>query len=156
MNLLRKGRPEEYWKPFRELAESRRRMQALSSPPAHQHDKDDLGFATGERPPSVDIAEDDKEYLIKAELPEMREEDIKVTVDDGVLTISGDRKFEQEEKNEKYYRLERAYGRFVWNYILPDATNAAKMSVEFKDSVLKLHLPKDPAAKPTSIEVKVG
>ena len=65
----------------------------------------------------ADITEDDKEYLIKAELPEMRKEDVKVTVENGVLTISGERKFEKEEK---YHRVERGYGTFMRSFALPD------------------------------------
>ena len=68
--------------------------------------------------PLVDIAEDDKEYLIKVELPEVKKEDVKVTVENGVLTITGERKFEKEEKGKKYHRVERAYGSFMRSFTL--------------------------------------
>ena len=68
----------------------------------------------------VDISEDEKEYLVKAELPEIRKEDVKVTVDNGTLSISGERKFEKEEKGKKYHRMERAYGTFMRSFTLPE------------------------------------
>ena len=101
----------------------------------------------------MDITEDDKEYIIKAELPEMKKEDVKVTVENGLLTIVGERKFEKEE-NKKYHRVECAYGRFARSFIVPDAVDADNVSAEFKDGVLKVHLPKSEKNKP--IEVKVA
>ena len=105
--------------------------------------------------PLVDIAEDDKEYLIKAELPEVKKEDVKVTVEGGVLTITGERKFEKEEKGKKYHRLERAYGSFMRSFALPEGAAGDKISADFKDGVLKVHLAKSPEAKPKSVNVKV-
>jgi len=106
--------------------------------------------------PLVDITEDDKEYLIKVELPEIKKEDVKVTVENGTLTISGERKFEKEEKDKKYHRVERAYGSFVRSFVLPEGTDGSKVSAEFRDGVLKLHLPKSEQAKPKFILVKVN
>ena len=106
--------------------------------------------------PLVDISEDEKEYLIKAELPEVKREDVKVTAEQGTLTITGDRKFEKEEKGKKYHRVERAYGSFVRNFSLPDDASPAKVTAEFKDGVLTVHLAKTEKAKPQQIEVKVA
>jgi HSP20 family protein len=106
--------------------------------------------------PLVDISEDHKEYLIKAELPEVKKEDVKITLEDGMLTITGDRKFEKEENGKKYHRVERAYGSFVRTFALPDDARPGKISADFKDGVLKVHLPKSAEAKPKSIDVKVG
>jgi HSP20 family protein len=106
--------------------------------------------------PTADITEDDKEYLIRAELPDLRKEDVKVTVENGVLTISGERKFEKEEKQKKYHRVERAYGRFVRGFTLPDDADADGVKADFKDGMLTVHLPKNEQAKPKQIEVKVG
>ena len=105
--------------------------------------------------PLVDITEDDKEYVIKTELPEIKKEDVKVAVENGLLTIVGERKFEKEE-NKKYHRVERAYGRFVRSFVLPDGADAEKVNAEFKDGVLKVHLPKSEKTKPKQIEVKVA
>jgi HSP20 family protein len=113
-------------------------------------------MAVAEWAPLVDICEDDKEYLIKAELPEVKKEDVKVTAEEGTLTIAGERKFEKEEKGRKYHRVERAYGSFVRNFSLPDDVSAAKVTAEFKDGVLTVHLAKTEKPKPQQIEVKVG
>jgi len=106
--------------------------------------------------PLVDITEDDKEYLIKVELPEVRKDDVKVTVESGVLTISGERKFEKEEKDRKYHRLERAYGSFTRSFSVPDDADDTKVSAEFKDGVLTVRLAKSEKARPKSVEVKVA
>ena len=113
-------------------------------------------MAVAEWAPLVDISEDDQEYLIKAELPEVKKENVKVTAEEGTLTITGERKFEKEEKNKKYHRVERAYGSFVRNFSLPDDASPARVSAEFKDGVLTVHLTKDEKAKPQQIEVKVA
>jgi HSP20 family protein len=106
--------------------------------------------------PSVDITEDEKEYLIKADLPEVKKEDVTVTVDDQVLTITGERKFEKEEKGKKYHRIERSYGTFVRSFTLPTGADGGNVSAEFKDGVLKVHLPKNEKAKAKPVEVKVS
>jgi HSP20 family protein len=106
--------------------------------------------------PLVDITEDDKEYLIKAELPEVKKDDVKVTVENGLLTISGERKIEKEEKGKRYHRVERAYGSFVRSFSLPDDADGNKVNAEFKDGVLRVHLAKSEHAKPKQIEVKVS
>jgi HSP20 family protein len=106
--------------------------------------------------PLVDISEDDKEYLIKAELPEVKKEDVKITMEDGTLTVSGDRKYEKAENGKKYHRVERAYGTFGRTFSLPDDASPGKVSAEFKDGVLTVHLAKDEKAKPQHIEVKVA
>jgi HSP20 family protein len=106
--------------------------------------------------PTVDISESEAEYAIKAELPEVKKEDVKVTVEDGVLTIQGDRKQEKEEKGKKYHRIERSYGRFVRSFTLPDTVDESKVKAEYTDGVLHLHLPKSEKAKPKQIDVKIG
>jgi HSP20 family protein len=105
--------------------------------------------------PLVDITEDDKEYLVKAELPEVKKEEVKVTVEEGVLSIHGERKVEKEEKGRKFHRIERAYGSFERSFTLPDDADATRITSDFKDGVLKVRLPKSPTAKPKAIEVTV-
>jgi HSP20 family protein len=104
----------------------------------------------------VDISEDDHEFLVKAELPEMKKEDVKVSVENGELTISGERKFEKEEKNKKYHRVERSYGSFARSFTLPDNVNADKVTAEFKEGLLQVHLPKQETAKPKAVQVAVS
>ena len=113
-------------------------------------------IAVAEWAPLVDISEDDKEYRIKAELPDVKKEDVKVTAEEGTLTIRGERKFEKEEKGRKYHRVECAYGSFVRSFSLPTDANPAKVSAEFKDGMLTVHLVKDEKAKPLQVEVKVS
>ena len=113
-------------------------------------------LAVAEWAPLVDISEDDKEYLIKAELPEVKKENVKVTAEEGTLTIMGERKFEKEENGRKYHRVERAYGSFGRSFSLPDDASPVKVSAEFKDGVLTVHLVKDEKAKPQHVEVKVA
>jgi HSP20 family protein len=105
--------------------------------------------------PSVDITEDDHEYLFKADLPEMKKEDVKVTVENGVLSISGERKTEKEEKKKKFHRLERFFGSFERTFTVPEDADASKIAAVFKDGVLTVHLPKTPAVKAKPIEIKV-
>jgi HSP20 family protein len=105
--------------------------------------------------PLVDIVED-HQYLIKAELSEVKKEDVRLTVQDGVLSLSGDRKFVKEEKGKKYHRVERAYGSFVRTFTLPEDANEQKVSADFKDGLLQIHLPKSEKARPQNIEVKIG
>jgi HSP20 family protein len=106
--------------------------------------------------PLVDITEDEKEYLIKAELPDMKKEDVRLTVENDVVGISGERTFEKEEKGKKYHRVERAYGSFVRSFTLPEDADGSKVSADFKDGMLQVHLPKSQKAKPKTIEIKVG
>ena len=123
---------------------------------AHWTEGQEEPMAVAEWSPLVDISEDDTEYRIQAELPEVKKEDVKVTAQEGTLTIMGERKFENEEKGRKYHRVERAYGSFGRSFSLPDDASPVKVSAEFKDGVLTVHLVKDEKAKPQHIEVKVS
>lgn len=113
-------------------------------------------ISVAEWSPLVDISEDEKEYVIKAEVPEMKKEEIKITVHDDVLSISGERKYEKEDKGKKYHRVERAYGSFMRSFTLPEDADGSKVNAEYKDGILKVHLPKSEKAKPKAIEVKVA
>jgi HSP20 family protein len=105
--------------------------------------------------PTVDISETDAEYLVKAEIPEVDKKDVKVTVQDGLLTIQGERKREKEEKGRRYHRVERSYGTFMRTFDIPDGVDEDKLKAEFKDGMLMVHLPKTEKAKSRAIEVKV-
>lgn len=143
------------WNPFRELDEVQNRLGSFFGGRFPRSGDGNGGLQLADWSPQVDITEDDKEYLIKADLPEMKKDEIKVNVAEGVLTVSGERKTEKEEKNKKFHRIERSYGTFERSFTLPDDANGAKVSAEFKDGVLRVHLPKTPVAKPKAIEVKV-
>ena len=104
--------------------------------------------------PPVDIVETDKEYLFKAELPEVKKENVNVTFQEGMLTIEGERIAEKEEKGKKYHRVERSYGNFVRSFTLPKDADETKITAEFKDGLLLIHLPKTDKPRPKSVEVK--
>ncbi len=144
------------WNPLRELEDFQHRiLSAFNSNSARRSNSQD-SLAVAEWMPLVDITEDDKAYLITAELPEVAKEDVKVTLEHGVLTLTGERKFEKEEKNKKYHRVERSYGSFVRSFALPDDADVGKVNAEFKDGLLKVRVTKSEAAKPKQIEVKVN
>jgi HSP20 family protein len=143
------------WSPLHELEDFQRRILGAFNTNSARHGNSQEALTLAEWIPSVDIAEDDKEYLITAELPEVKKEDVKVTVENGALTITGERKFEKEEK-KKYHRVERSYGSFARIFALPENSDAAKVNAEFKEGVLKVHVAKSEAARPKQIEVKVS
>jgi HSP20 family protein len=143
------------WNPFRELEDIQTRLnRVFGELPARVFPEDTPFFAKWA--PAVDIQETEKEYLIKAELPEVNKEKVKVEVLDGTLTIEGERNMEKEEKGKKFHKVERAYGKFMRQFALPPEVETAKLEAEFKDGVLNVHLPKAVVAKPKAIEVKVA
>jgi len=149
MNLVR-------WVPFRELEEMSNRLNRLFERPTLRTGNGKEALTVADWVPSVDISETDTEYLIKAELPEVKKEDVKVTLQDGVLMIQGERQQEKEEKGKKFHRVERSYGSFVRSFTLPNYVDNTNVKAEFKEGILNLHLPKSERAKPKAIEVRVG
>ncbi|MDH4187817.1 MAG: Hsp20/alpha crystallin family protein [Nitrospira sp.] len=145
------------WDPFRDLEDMSVRLNRIfNHRPALPRTSDKETLVVADWMPSVDISETDGEYQIKAEIPDVKKEDVKVTVENGVLTIQGERKQEKEDKGKKYHRVERSYGSFVRSFTLPDLVDEEKVKAEFKDGVLNLQLPKSEKTKPKAIEVKVG
>jgi HSP20 family protein len=143
------------WNPFRELDEVQNRLSALFGAFPVRFPTNGKSLKLPDWSPLVDITEDDHEYLFKADLPEVKKDDVKVTVENGILSISGERKTEKEEKKRKFHRLERYFGSYERTFSVPDDADANKIAAEFGDGVLTVHLPKSPAAKPKPIEVKV-
>jgi HSP20 family protein len=157
MNALSRWDPFKSWDPFKEMQELQDRLSsAFGLAPVRPTEGGKETMTVARWYPLVDITEDDKEYVIKAELPEIRREDVRVTVENGVLTLSGERKYEQEEKGRKYHRVERAYGNFVRSFTLPDDADPGKVAAEFKDGVLRIRVTKQEQARPKTIEVKVA
>ena len=157
MGELTRWDPITRWNPLKELEEMEKRLATLfSRTGVRKEGEREEAMTVAEWSPLVDIAEDDKEYLIKAKLPEVKKDQIKLTVHNGVMTISGERTYEKEEKGKKFHRVERAYGSFTRSFTIPDDADAAKISAESKDGVLLVHLPK--TAKPASknVEIKVS
>jgi HSP20 family protein len=158
MNMMQRWEPfMSSWDPLRDLETARGRMAALFGPLPRAKDLEkDEALTVAEWAPLVDIVEDDQEYLIKAELPEVKKEDIKVSVADDVLTISGERVMMKEEKNKKCRRIERAYGSFARSFALPDDADPGKVAADFKDGLLKVRLPKSAKRQARSVDVKVA
>lgn len=148
-NELEQWGPITRWDPRREMDEIMRGMQHIF-PGAN-----DESMTLAEWSPTVDIGESDQEYVIKAELPDVKKDDIKVNILDGMLSITGERRVEKEENKMKYHRLERAYGRFQRTFTLPEETDTDNISSEYKEGILTVHMPKNPSLKPTSHRVSV-
>ncbi len=138
---------------FREMEEMSDRLNRLFAYP-RPYEKEALKLA--EWSPVVDIQETETEYLVKAELPEVLKENVKVTVENGVLTIQGERKQEKEEKGKKFHRIERSYGTFLRTFTVPEEVEATKVAADFKDGVLRIRLPKTEKPRTKAIEVKVA
>lgn len=157
MSALTRWEPFTRWSPLKELEDMEKRLSTyFGRPLIPTTGEKEEAMAVAQWSPLVDISEDEKEYVVKAEIPEMKKEDIKLNVHDDVLTITGERKYEKEEKGKKYHRVERAYGSFMRSFTLPDDADGSKISAEYKDGVLKVHLPKSEKAKPKAIEVKIA
>jgi HSP20 family protein len=105
--------------------------------------------------PSTDISETDKEYVIRAELPAVKKEDVHVTVDNGMITITGERKQQKEDKSEKFHRVETFYGSFERSFSLPDDVNADAIRCESKEGILTVHLPKNETQKQKPKQINV-
>ncbi len=105
--------------------------------------------------PSVDIAERENEYLVKVELPGVNKDDVRITLEENLLTIRGEKKQEKESKDANYHRMERSYGSFQRSFTLPTSVKADKIDASYRDGILTVTLPKADEAKRKQIEVKV-
>jgi HSP20 family protein len=105
--------------------------------------------------PPVDICEDKDNIVVKAELPGMKKDDVLIEIKDNVLTLTGERKHEQETKQENYHRIERVYGKFSRSFTLPDSVKVHKLQANYKDGVLEITLPKAEEAKETAIPINI-
>jgi HSP20 family protein len=140
------------WEPFREVEDMFRQYSPFFSRAMRRFEGEE-----GMWRPVADITETDTEYLIKAELPEVKKDDVKVTFEQGTLTISGERRQEKKQKNENEIRVESFYGSFSRSFSLPDNVDAKAIQAESKDGVLRVRIPKTTPSKPEqpiSIEIK--
>jgi HSP20 family protein len=144
MNLKR-------WEPVREIEELFRHYSPLVSRALQQRTGDVFEWK-----PVANITETSKEFLIKAELPEVKKEDIDVTIADGAITVSGERKYEKDQKDENEIRIESFYGTFSRTFSLPKNVDANGIKAETKDGVLRIRVPKteSAASQPVQVEVK--
>jgi len=143
------------WEPVRELNTLQSEMNRLFNT---FFDTPPTGGNGGPRRfiPSMDLAETDTHYVLKADLPGVAEEDVSIELDDNVLTVSGERKAEHEEKKEGYHRVERSFGAFRRSLTLPDGVDADAIAATFDKGVLEIRIPKPEARKPRRVEIKVG
>ena len=142
------------WNPFRELEDMSSRLNRMLAWPTFGAGNKESIIAHSWAP-AVDIAETETEYLVKAEIPEVKKEDVKVVDQNGVLSVSGERRSEKEEKGKKFHRVEREYGSFARSFQLPDDVDDTKIAADFKDGMLQVHLPKSDKAKPKAVSVKI-
>jgi HSP20 family protein len=149
MNLVK-------WNPFSELEDVSDRLNRIFGRTSVRAESDREMLAVADWMPSVDISETDGSYLVKGEIPGVKKEDVKVTIQDGMLTIQGERKHEKEEKGKKFHRVECSYGSFVRSFRVPDDADENKVKAEFKDGMINITLPKSAKAKTKSIEVSVS
>lgn len=140
------------WTPFREMDEFFNRYRSMMGTFG---DEESGGMSMDWRP-VADISETDKEYMIKAELPEVDRKDVHVEVDNGRVTISGERKMDKEEKDATNHRIESFYGRFSRSFALPADVDEGKISANSENGVLKVHMPKskESKTKPKEIAIK--
>lgn len=113
-------------------------------------------MASADWAPVVDIVESEQEFMLLAELPGVQKHDVKLSVQDGILTLTGQREQDKDTKGIRYHRTERAYGRFARTFALPEFVDEQKLSAEFRDGLLRVRLPKSEKAKPRSVEVRVS
>jgi HSP20 family protein len=140
-----------HWDPFGDVDTMFNRMLSAQLRLTHEGD-------AGKRlqwAPSADISETEKEYVIRAELPAVKKEDVQVTLDDGMITIRGERKQQKEDKTERFHRVESVYGSFERSFSLPENVNADAIRCESRDGVLSVHIPKAEASKSKPKQIAV-
>jgi len=147
------------WDPFRELSALQDRMSRLFQdsafgPPSVRGGEESL--VSGAFVPPVDVYEDDHNIALKMEVPGIDQKDIDIRVENNVLTVRGERKFEKEEKEENFQRVERRYGAFARSFTLPNTVDTENVNADYENGVLKITLAKKAEAKPKQIKVNIG
>jgi HSP20 family protein len=142
------------WDPFREVATLQNRMNFLFQDFSRQTDGDTL--TSSAFVPAADVYEDEHKIVIKVEAPGLKESDLDVRVENNVLTVRGERKFEKEEKEENFHRIERRYGSFARSFILPTSVDTENVKAQYDSGVLRIELVRRAEAKPKQIKIGVG
>jgi HSP20 family protein len=145
------------WEPVRELNSIQSEMNRLfntffDSPTANGNS----GFGTRRWIPAMDLVEVDNEYVLRADLPGLTEEDVNIELQENVLTVSGERKFAHEDRKEGYYRVERSSGSFTRSLTLPEGIDADAIKASFDNGVLEIRIPKPEERKPRRVAITVG
>ena len=140
------------WDPFRDLAAMNSRLNRTLNDSCAPHTED----AFGTWAPPVDIFEKNEQLVIRAEIPGVQKEDMDVRIENGVLSLHGERKQEIEVKEENAYRMERVYGKFTRSFSLPTTVDATKVTATFKDGILEVTVPKAESAKPKKVQINAA
>jgi HSP20 family protein len=140
------------WDPFREVVAMQNRMNHLF----RDMSEGESPLTTASFVPAVDIYEDSKKVVLKLEVPGIEEKDLDVRVENNTLTVKGERKFEKEEKEENFHRIERRYGTFFRSFTLPSTVDTEHINASYTNGVLNLELSKKPEAQPKQIKVNAG
>lgn len=140
------------WDPFREVVALQNRMNSLFR---DLNEGGEAPLTTASFVPAVDVYEDDKKVMLKLEVPGIEEKDLDVSVENNTLTVKGERKFEKEEKEENFHRIERRYGSFFRAFTLPSTVNTDDVKASYNAGVLKLELQKKPEAQPKQVKIQV-
>jgi len=143
------------WDPFRASAILQDRMNRLLRESFNPEGPEEALTTTGFAPP-VDVYEDEHNFTLKIEVPGVEEKDIDVRIENNTLIVHGERKFEKEEKEENYRRIERQYGSFTRSFTLPNSVDPGQVSAHYDKGVLKINLAKKAEAKPKQVKVTVG
>ncbi|MBC7363251.1 MAG: Hsp20/alpha crystallin family protein [Candidatus Aminicenantes bacterium] len=141
------------WDPFKDIMILRDRMNRLFEDLVTSPRFEDSELIQSTWSPAVDIYETENELVLTAELPGIDEKDVEIKIEDNTLSIKGERKFEKETKEENYHRIERAYGSFFRSFSLPNYVDQEKISAEFENGLLKIHMPKKPEVKPRKVKI---
>jgi HSP20 family protein len=143
------------WSPFRDVVSVQDEMSRLFDDVFGQRPAR-VQWTDGIWNPSVDVTEDKDSVVVKAEMPGLNKDDIKISVQDSILTLKGEKKQEKEEKETDYHRIERSYGSFCRSFQLPTTVRADKIKANYKDGVLSIILPKTEEVKPKEIPIGIG
>jgi HSP20 family protein len=140
------------WDPFREVITMQNRLNNLF----REINEGDSPLTTASFVPAVDVYEDARKVVLKLEVPGVDEKDLDIRVENNTLTVKGERKFEKEEKEENFHRIERRYGTFYRAFTLPSTVDTEHVQANYENGILKLELSKKPEAQPKQIKVNVG
>jgi HSP20 family protein len=141
------------WEPFRELSTLQNEMNRLFNTVFDTPSPGNGGSTLRRWMPAMDLVETEDHFVLRADLPGMKEDDVKIEFEDGTLTVSGERKAEHESKNEGYYRVERAFGSFSRSLTLPQGIDPEAVTANFENGVLEVRIPKPEERKPRRIEI---
>ncbi len=144
-----------HWDPFRELAGLQNRVNTLFQDFNRGQGEEAL-LAGGNFVPAADIYEDEHQIVLKLEVPGIDQKDVDIRLENNTLTVRGERKFEKEEKEENFHRIERRYGSFTRSFTLPNTVDSENINADYADGVLRITLAKKAEAKPKQIKVNVG